>query len=71
MICGSAAHIGSFVTTVMEAMSQHGKFWTPEFTEPFLQAVAEQLDWFELGSLYENAARQVVRDAWFRAREKT
>jgi hypothetical protein len=58
------------IDTLMDAMSQHGKLWSPEFDDPFLQAVTDQLDWFELGSMYENAARNAVKDAWFKAREK-
>jgi hypothetical protein len=58
------------IDAVLAAMSSHGRHWSPQFDDPFLQAVADQLDWFELGGMYENAARNLVRDAWFKAREK-
>jgi hypothetical protein len=59
------------IDAVLTAMSSHGRHWSPHFDDPFLQQIADQLDWFELGGMYENAARNAVRDAWFKAREKT
>jgi hypothetical protein len=53
---------------ILHAMNANGKHWQPQFDDPFLQRVAESLDWFSLGGMYENAAKAEIKSAWFRAK---
>ena len=59
------------INTLLAAMSANGRHWSPQFDDPFLQRVADHLDWFNMSGMYENAARQEIKNAWFKAREKT
>lgn len=56
------------VRVVLDAMATHGRKWTPQFDDPFLDALAGRLDWYRLGEVTAPKAESMIRNAWFETR---